>query len=99
MPKYCYVLSDIIDESLNFFINHHQFQPYFERGVLDVAYFDAVVTTEIQLAISKQKITANSLEEPIITIANYFFDSIPTDLFYLKNKQIGNQNTLAKKDF
>ena len=90
LPKYCYILSDIIEDSLNFFINHHQFQPYFERGVLDVAYFDAVATTEIELSVSKQTIKANSLEQPIIAIGNYFFDSLPTDLFYLKNKQIAS---------
>lgn len=90
LPKYCYVLSDIIEDSLNFFVNHHQFQTYFERGLLDVAYFDAVGTTELELVVSKKKITVKSLEQPIIAIANYFFDSIPTDLFYLKNKQIAS---------
>jgi hypothetical protein len=88
LPKYCFVLSDIIEDSLNFFLHHPQFQTYFERGVLDVAYFDAVASTKLELILANKTITANTLEQPIVAIANYFFDSIPTDLFYLKNKEI-----------
>ena len=40
LPKYCFVLSDIVEDNLNFFLTHPQFQIYFEKGILDVAYFD-----------------------------------------------------------
>ena len=90
LPPFCYVLSDIVADNLNFFVNHPQFQPYIERGLLEVAYFDAIGSTEIQLVFSKKIISSNSLEQPLIAIANYFFDSIPTDLFYLKNKEISS---------
>ena len=88
VPKYCYVLSDIVEDNLSFFHTHPQFQNYFEQGLLDLAYFDAVESTELQLRYSKKSIIPNSLKQPILAIANYFFDSIPNDLFFIKDKVI-----------
>jgi len=88
LPPFCYVISDIVEENLNFFQTHPQFQPYLEKGILEVAYFDAVATKELQLRHSKKTILADTLNQPILAIANYFFDSIPNDLFLVQNKVI-----------
>ncbi len=88
LPPFCYVISDIIEENLNFFQTHTQFQSYFEKGVLEVAYFDAVATKELYLRHSKKTVLPNSLHQPILALANYFFDSIPSDLFLIQNKGI-----------
>lgn len=88
LPSFCYVLSDIVEDNLNFFHNHPQFQSYYKRGILDLTYFDAVGSQEMQLRHSGIKVSIESLNVPLIAIANYFFDSIPTDLFYFKDKKI-----------
>jgi hypothetical protein len=88
LAPYCYILSDIIEDSLNFFSEHLQFQPYYTQGVLDVAYFDAVETKAIYLRHAGITINPNSLKQPLLALANYFFDSIPKDLFYFNNKNI-----------
>ena len=88
LPPFCYVLSDFVEENLTFFEDHPQFKPYYEKGLLDVAFFDATKTEEILLRHSGTKITPGALRQPVLAIANYFFDSIPTDLFYLKNTQM-----------
>lgn len=88
LPPYCYVLSDIAEDNLSFFQNHPQFQSYLEKGLLDVAYFNAMDSKEIDLRHSKRKITSNDLEQPLLVLANYFFDSIPNDLFHLKDRVI-----------
>ena len=90
LPKYCYVLSDIVESNLSFFENHPQLQSYLQNGKLDVAYFDAIGSKELDLRYSKTKIKANSLNVPILAIANYFFDSIPNDLYYIKNGQVSS---------
>ncbi|CAA6800652.1 MAG: Unknown protein [uncultured Aureispira sp.] len=90
LPPYCYVVSDIVTDNLNFFKNHPQLQTYFEQGLLDYAYFDAVESTSIQLRYSKMLIEVNSLQQPILAIANYFFDSIPNDLFFVQNNTISS---------
>ncbi len=88
LPKYTYIISDIVEENLSFFLNHSQFQEYLESGQVDVAYFDAVKDKELHLRYSKQIISQNTLQQPIIALANYFFDSLPTDLFYCKDQSL-----------
>lgn len=88
LPPYCYILSDIVVDTISFYSEHHQFQEYFDRGILDIAYFDATETKELQLQKSEKKICPSDLSTPLFTIANYFFDSIPNDLFYVKDKEI-----------
>lgn len=88
LPPYCYVLSDIVEESLQYFLDHPQFVALFNKGILDVAYFDAVGKSDIVLRYSNEMISSHSIEQPLIAIANYFFDSIPTDLFYIKDDTI-----------
>ncbi len=88
VPRYCYILSDIVEENLLFFHNHPQFQSYFDRGVLDLSYFDAVGSKEIHLRNSKKRISPQQLTQPILAVANYFFDSIPSELFFIQNEEV-----------
>jgi len=88
LPPYCYVLSDIVEADLRFFQQHTQFQTYFEKGLLDVAYFDALGGKELHLRHSSRTITSKDLNQPLLVLANYFFDSIPNDLFYIKNQAL-----------
>lgn len=87
LPPYCLILSDIVDKNLFFLKAHPQLQPYFKKGVLEVAYFDAISSKEIHLKYSDRTIRTGDLSQPIIAIANYFFDSIPNDLFLIKDKE------------
>ncbi|MGB0929949.1 MAG: SAM-dependent methyltransferase [Chitinophagales bacterium] len=88
LPPYCYVLSDIVEENLNFFDTHFQFQPYFDKGILDITYFDAIKSKHIFLRRSNLQISSKELTQPLLVIANYFFDSIPKDLFLVQDKNI-----------
>ena len=88
LPPYCYVLSDIVEKNLSFFECHPQFANYFEKGVLDLSYFDAIESQVLYLRHSKKHIKPQELIQPIIAIANYFFDSIPNELFLVRNNEI-----------
>lgn len=88
IPSYCYVLSDIVEDNLTFFQHHPQFQSYFEKGLLDTTYFDATESTELFLRNTKTKIRPKELHQPLLVIANYFFDSLPNDLFLIRDKTI-----------
>lgn len=88
LPDYCYILSDIVEDNLNFFKNHKQFKTYFEKGQLDFAFFDALDSDEIKLLHAEKTIKQNSLGQPILAIANYFFDSLPNDVFHYKDNTI-----------
>ncbi|MFT4535739.1 MAG: SAM-dependent MidA family methyltransferase [Saprospiraceae bacterium] len=88
LPPYCYILSDIAEDNLSFFQSHPQFKTYFKRGVLDLTYFDAIEGKDLYLRHSKKHIKPQELNQPIIAIANYFFDSIPSELFLVRNDEI-----------
>lgn len=88
LPSYCYVITDIVESNLNFFEEHPQLQDYYDNGKLDVAYYDGVESKEIILRKQNKTIHQNSLLNPMIAIANYFFDSIPNQLFKIKNNKI-----------
>ncbi len=60
------------------------FQEFFERGVLDVALFDVGDSCdEIVLQRSSETVSAGDLSRPLVVLANYVFDSVPQDLYYL----------------
>lgn len=86
IPPYCYVLSDIVESNLNFYRDHPQLQDFFNRGILDFAYYDAIGGKEIHLRHANLMIRSEDLNQPMIAIANYFFDSIPNDVFIIQNK-------------
>lgn len=90
LPPFCYVLSDIVEENLSFFLEHPQFQVFFQKGILDVAYFDAIENKLIELRFSKKIIRAQELKQPIVAVANYFFDSIPNELYLVKDKTVSD---------
>lgn len=84
LPSYTYVLTDIVEENLTFFKKHSQFQKYFKNKTLDVAYYDGRNTENIHLHFADRIIKIESLDQPLIVIANYFFDSIPFELLKIK---------------
>jgi len=88
LPPFCYVLSDIVEGNLSFFKSHPQLQRYYKSGQLDYAYFDAVEGKELYLRHAEKTIKSQDLEQPILAIGNYFFDSIPNELFFIKDKII-----------
>lgn len=90
LPPYTYVLSDIVEDNLNFFKEHPQFQSYFEQGLLDVTYFDAVGGDKMELRYANKTIKTQTLKQPLVAIGNYFFDSLPTDLFHYENTKISS---------
>lgn len=92
LPEFCYVLSDIAEDSLSFFLNHPQLKPFFEKGKLDVAFFDATESQSLELRYSKKTIQSGNLEQPIIAVANYFFDSIPNALYHIKDSVISSSS-------
>ena len=85
---YCYVLSDIVEENLVYYDNHPRLQEYIKRGILDISFFDGTESEALNLRKSKKTIRLGELDQPILTIANYFLDSLPNELFYIQDKTI-----------
>lgn len=83
-----YVMSDLAEANLNYWREHESFQPFVKAGRLDFAIFDASDHQPLKLSVSKKILSLDSVHAPLIAIANYFFDSIPYDLFAINNGQL-----------
>lgn len=88
LPKYQFVISDVVEKNLDFFLEHPQFQKYFNNGQLDVSYFDADKSIDLKLRFSGKYVDIQSIDQVIMAIGNYFFDSLPNDLFHIKEKKV-----------
>ena len=82
--KFKYIVSDFAEQNVRYWQNHPSLKPYFENGVLDCAVFDVTKDDSLTLLQSGEKIEANVLQQPLVVIANYTFDSLPQDTFYVK---------------
>ena len=88
LTHFRYILTDFAQANLDTWERHPQFQPFFQQGILDTARFDINRDDHITLHHSGKILRPETLERPLVAIANYLFDSIPQDLYYINNGQI-----------
>lgn len=83
-----YVMTDISDDHVAWWLGHPLLQPFLDDGVLDVAVFDATSDTELRLVRSGEVLAPGGRRSPAIYIANYVFDSIEQDWFVVRDGSI-----------
>jgi tetratricopeptide (TPR) repeat protein len=88
LPPFCYIMSDLPIKNVDFWKGHPSLQPFVEQGRLDFARFDAEHDQTIHLLNADKHICPGDLDQPLVVVANYFFDSIPQELLYVHDKQI-----------
>ena len=79
-----YVLTDFVPQNLTFWQQHPALQPFLEQGCLEVARFDWQHPGPIALQRLGKTLTAESLVNPPIVIANNVFSCLPQDAFYIE---------------
>lgn len=84
-----YVMTDLIQSNINYWMTHAGFQPFIGAGELDFARFDAEHSKEITLINSGRTIHADkSHHNPFVFISNYCFDSLRQDVFQISNNNV-----------
>jgi hypothetical protein len=83
-----FVMTDFVPEILDFWQGQARFQPWIEAGVLDFALFDVMEKRPLTLHHAHITLTPDRMANPLILIANYFFDSIPQDSFVIEAGQL-----------
>ena len=86
--KFKYIITDFAEQNVAYWLDHSYLKPYFEEGILDCATFDMIRDEELTLRYSNDQIRPGMQDNPLILFANYTFDSLPQDTFYV------NDNTL-----
>lgn len=91
-----YVMTDFTPRTLEFWQQQPQLRSFVEAGRLDFARFDGEQDDSLRLRVSGQDLTPDTPKNPLAIIANYFFDGLPQDVFYLVDGQLyENLVTLA----
>ena len=80
-----YIMTDFVPEILEFWQGNGRFQPWIDAGVLDIGLFDVMDRRPLCLINNGQTLTPQAVKNPVVLIANYFFDSIPQDSFVIEN--------------
>ncbi len=83
-----YVMTDFVPSLLDFWQGHPKLEGWMENGRLDYALFDVAAMGNLTLQHSPRTLTPDNCHNPIIFIANYFFDSIPQDSFVIEEGQL-----------
>ncbi|MBM7567845.1 SAM-dependent methyltransferase [Paenibacillus sacheonensis] len=96
LPSFRYIMTDLAMSNVLAWREHPALQTFIARGMLDFAGFDAVQDTELNLIVSGETIRGGDLKQPLIIVANYFFDSIPQELLYVKEGRIYEADVLIE---
>jgi hypothetical protein len=82
-----YIMSDLAPSNVAFWSAHPQLAPFFESGILSVAKYDPLADGAAVYPEAARPLVAGSTPNPVVVLANYFFDSIPTDLVKVHDGQ------------
>ncbi|NET06956.1 MAG: tetratricopeptide repeat protein [Symploca sp. SIO2B6] len=83
-----YLLTDFTNRNLEFWRSHPFLYPFVRSGIIDFARFDLENDRQLTLEYGGYILSAATLKNPLIVIANYVFDSIPSDAFSIRNRQL-----------
>lgn len=99
---FVYVLTDVAERNVDFWCQHPEWEPYVAAGRVDFACYDVLDGEHITLEVSGRTLepapapatqtpatgATDDPRPPLIAIANYVLDSIPTDLFRVQDGQL-----------
>ncbi len=83
-----YILTDFTEANVRFAETHPALAAFVKAGRLDFALFDAQRDERITLRNSGATLAPESPPGNLLVIANYFFDSLPSDLFAIGDGRV-----------
>lgn len=86
-PPIRYVMTDLSEASVEDLRRLPGLRPLADEGSLDFACFDAERPGPLRLLESGQTLMQGALRNPLLVVANYFFDGIPQDVFQITEGQ------------
>ena len=85
---FVYVLVDHVRENLEHLETHPLLKSYFDIGCLDISLMNPLKEETFTLRKCGRVLSRNSVSNPLVVLANYFFDTVEQDLFSLKDQQL-----------
>ncbi|MDF2653105.1 MAG: tetratricopeptide repeat protein [Paenibacillus sp.] len=87
-PSFRYIMTDLAMNNVLAWREHPALQTFIGKGMLDFARFDAIHDSVLNLTVSGATIRKGDLKQPLVIVANYFFDSISQELLYVAEGKI-----------
>lgn len=84
------VITDLAPSNVQAWREHPQLLPWFQAGVLDAVVFDAVGDLPLTLTDGSRWPSRTAAHPPLV-IANYLFDSVPSDAFWREEGELFEQ--------
>ncbi|WPV01759.1 tetratricopeptide repeat protein [Mucilaginibacter sp. cycad4] len=94
VPPFTYIMSDLSANNIAFWKNHPKLKKFTDKNWLDFAFFDVKCTTELNLQMQGLTLKKGHLQTPLLVIANYLWDSVPQDLFYITGRNVYDGETV-----
>lgn len=88
VPRVRYVLTDLAQKNVDFYLSHPSLRPFFQDGSLDCAVLDLDAESQLQLVHSGAVLGPGSLNNPVVFLANYVFDGLPNDAFSIRRGRL-----------
>lgn len=82
--RWVYVLSDLSERNRASWEEQPQFRLLVNAGLLDFARFDIGRDETMALTCSGTVLAPGTVVNPLVAVANYVFDSLPQDAFYVR---------------
>ncbi len=86
--KFCYVMTDFTESNLEFWRKQEALSAFVDQGVLDFAIFNMEEDQEMFLTERKITLTPENVINPTMVYANYIFDTVSHDCFYIHNGKL-----------
>lgn len=86
-----YIMTDFAARTLKYWKGQPALHPFVESGHLAFGRFDAGRSRVIKVSGSQEILAPGRLVNPLIVLANYFFDGIPQDLFCIRSNRLYEQ--------
>ena len=83
-----FVMTDLAPANVAAWAASDRLRPFVEQGLLDFGVLDAEKGDEIVLRRSGERLRPESGRNPSFVVANYLFDSLPQDVFFLRRGEL-----------
>ena len=76
-----YVMTDVAHSNIEAWMRHPKLGALVVDGILDFAHFDASTPAPFRTRVNEHLYLPGSCKPPVVVLANYTLDSLPTDAF------------------
>ncbi len=96
--KFRYVMTDITERTIEWWLRHPPLTPFLEDGRLDFARWSDADGARIELRRSGLVLEEGSAKNPIVVVANYVLDSLAQDAFHVKGGIVHEARAVLRRD-